>query len=270
MFCTAVATSLPRRATSSTSSSLKASGRSRERLTHPDRARAEQERRHELAAEAEREELVVLRELTLGQVASHDEPPVEHASQHRALDRTDAAGWENLTRPEAGGGHRGRRVAFHEDDRRPLERHEPAELADERAERLVELERGAEGPGASVRRLEHVDAVTELVAQPFRLGRPRLGTAPLGVDGVAQATDDETGEHADEDARERRLPQQTRAEGVDHDRRPRHHSAADQPPQEPEAQRRGPRWGSGRGHATARRSGTRRWRRTRSRRQRRV
>ena len=70
-----------------------------------------------------------------------------------------------------------RGVAFDEDDRRPLEGHEAAQLADERAERLVELERGAESARAAVRRLEDVDAVAELVAQPLRLCGARLGAA---------------------------------------------------------------------------------------------
>ncbi len=119
--------------------------------------------------------------------------PLEDAFEQRAFDRVTVPGREDVARAAAGSGHRRRGVAFHEDDRRPLEGNEAAQLANERAERLVELERRAEGARAAVRRLEDVDAMTELVTQAFRLGGPRLGAAPLGVEGVAQAPDDKTG-----------------------------------------------------------------------------
>ena len=142
---------------------------------HPDRAGAEQEWRHQLAAQTEREELLVGGRVPLLEVAAHDHLSLEHALEQRALDRVAVPGREDLVRTAAGGRHRRRGVALDEDDRRPLEGKETAQLADERAERLVELERRAEGARAAVRGLEDVDAVAQLVAQPFRLGGARLG-----------------------------------------------------------------------------------------------
>ena len=163
MFCTAVATSRPRRETSSTSSSLNASGTVARQAQHPDRASAEQQRRHELAAQAECEELFVGGRVPLGEVAPHDDLAVEHAFEQRALDRVAVPGREDVAGAAAGRRHRGRGVAFDEDDRRPLEGNEAAQLADEGSERLVELERRAESTRAAVRRLEDVDAMPELV-----------------------------------------------------------------------------------------------------------
>ena len=183
--------------------------------------------------------LLVRGVLPVAEVAPYDDLAVEHALEQGALDRVAVAGREHFARAAAGGGHRGRGVALHEDDRRPLEGNEAAQLPDERAECLVELERRAEGARAAVRRLEDVDAVTELVAQPFRLGGAQLGAAPLGIEGVAQAPDDDAGEHPDEHAGEGRPPLKPRAEGVDHDRCADHHGAGDGAAHEPEAQGRG-------------------------------
>src|SRR4029450_825469 len=144
-------------------------------------------------------EVLVRGVLPVGDVAPYDDLAVEHAFEQRALDRVAVAGREHVTGAAARGRHRGRGVALHQDDRRPLEGNEATQLADERAERLVELERRAERARAAVRSLEDVDAVTELVAQPFSLGSAQLGAASLGIEGVAQTPDDETGEHPDED-----------------------------------------------------------------------
>ena len=66
-----------------------------------------------------------------------------------------------------------RDASLGEHDRHAVERHQPAQLADEDAERLVEVERRRERAGAAARRLEDVDAATELVAKVFRLARSR-------------------------------------------------------------------------------------------------
>ena len=119
------------------------------------------------------------------EVAPHDDPALEHLLEHRSLERPCTAGREDLVRAPAGGRHRRRRVPFDENDRCPLERDEATQLADEGAERRVELERRGERAGDAVRRLEDVGAPGELVAEPFRLGGARDHDLPLGREPVA-------------------------------------------------------------------------------------
>ena len=205
MFCTAVATSR-RGATRAHLVLAEGVDAFAREAQHPDRARSEQERCDELAAQTEAEEQLVRMELPLFEVAPDDDLTVEHSLQHRAPDRIAVAGRKDLALAAPGSRHRRRRVAFDQDDRRPLEGDEPAQLADERAERFVELERGAERPRTAVRCLEHVDPVSELVAEALRLGGTRLGPAPLRVERVPELSDHDAGEHPDEDPDERRSP----------------------------------------------------------------
>ena len=86
-----------------------------------------------------------------------------------------------------------------EHDRHPVERQEHAHLADERLERLVELERRAERPRAAVRGLEHVRPPAELVAQPLGLGRPRLGDRRLAYQEQDEPADDQAQQQLDPD-----------------------------------------------------------------------
>ncbi len=107
---------------------------------HPDRARADQQRRHELAAQPERKKLLVGRGIAFGQIAAHDELALLHPLQQGAFDRVAVPRRENLACAPTGRGHRGRGVSLDEDDRRSLEGDKTPQLADERPERLVELE----------------------------------------------------------------------------------------------------------------------------------
>ena len=165
---------------------------------HPDRPRADRQRRDELAAQAERDEQTVLRELRVGEVVAHDRMAGEHALQHGALERADAAGREQLVRAAAGGGDRRRRVVLDEHDRRAVERNEAAQLDDERAERLLDLQRRAERAGAAVRRLERVDVAAELVAKRLGLARAHQPESRLLLQTAHEPADDEPAE--DEDA----------------------------------------------------------------------
>ena len=78
--------------------------------------------------------------------------------------------------------------------------------------------------------------MTELVPEPFGLGGARLGAAPLRVDRVAQAADDDAGQQSDEDPDQHRAPLQPGPESVDRDRGPDHHGAGQEAAHEPEAE----------------------------------
>ena len=131
---------------------------------HADRPCSENQGSDQLAVEPERDEAAVLRVLVVGELAPDDDLAVEHAVEHRAVKRPLAPGGKHLGRAAACGGDRSRGVALDQHDRRALERHEPAYLADERAKRLLHLERGAERACAAVRRLEHVHTSAERIA----------------------------------------------------------------------------------------------------------
>ena len=84
------------------------------------------------------------------------------------------SGTEKGVRTGAGGRHHRRTTVLEQEDRRTFEGNEPLQLGDEGAERLVELEGGAERPSAAACRFEHVDVPTELVPEALGL----LGTIP--------------------------------------------------------------------------------------------
>ena len=228
MFCTAVATRRPSSETSSTSSVAEgvALGRARARASRSCARRAAAARRARCAGRArasarppESRRPSRSRRTTI--------LPVEHALEHRAVEsgRCCPAGRPRLApRPAVAIVRRG--VAFDEDDRRALERDEPAQLADEGAERLVELERRAERARAPVRRLEHVDAVPELVAQPLGLRGP-LGTVThLDVEAPDEPADDQPAQEESPDGNVTRS--QLNAGGPNS--RERHHSAKTKKP----------------------------------------
>src|SRR3954467_15052118 len=72
-----------------------------------------------------------------------------------------------------------RRALLGEYDRDPVERDQPSQLSDERAERLVEVERRAERACAAVGGVEQVGAPPELVPQRLGLLRSLLGERAL-------------------------------------------------------------------------------------------
>ena len=159
---------------------------------HPDRARAGDERRREPAAEAERDERLLLpvpRRLELAPVDGLVRR--EHVLEQRAGERRRRARREGVVRAGAGGGHHARRAVLGEDDRDAVEREQAAQLADERAERLGELERRAQRARAAVDRVEEVGAPAELVAEGLRLRRPRLRARVLDAELPDERADDE-------------------------------------------------------------------------------
>src|ERR687887_313777 len=106
MFCTAVATRRPSSATSSTSSAVNVPASRRESAIIP-----------------------------IGDLARAD------ALEHRAAQGADASRREHRPRSGAGRGDRPGVLALNEHDRGAVEREEALHLADERAERLLDLER---------------------------------------------------------------------------------------------------------------------------------
>ena len=82
-------------------------------------------------------------------------------------------GGKTVSAPRARSGDHPRGAVVGEHDRRPVERDEAAQLADERGERLLDLERRAERAGAAIRGVEQIDPAAELVTEPFRLRSAR-------------------------------------------------------------------------------------------------
>ena len=121
--------------------------------------------------QAEVEQHLVFRVLGIREIPPNDDFAGEHAVEHRAAQWACGARREDLVRSAACRRHRAGGLTLDEDDRRSLERDEAAYLADEGAERLLDLERRSERAGAAVRRLEEVDAAAERIAQAFGLGR---------------------------------------------------------------------------------------------------
>ena len=103
-------------------------------------------------------------------------------------------GREDLVGRPAGDGHHVRDAAFGEDDRRPVERDQAAQLADEGAERLVEVERRRECPRAAAGRFEQVDAAGELIAQVLGLGGLCARDRGLPAQTSDQPADDHAGD----------------------------------------------------------------------------
>ena len=88
-----------------------------------------------------------------------------------------------------------RRGVVGEHDRGPVERDEPAQLADEGAERLLEVERRAERAGAAVGGVEQVGAPAELVAERLGLGGALPGELRLAGEPLDEPADDQADDH---------------------------------------------------------------------------
>ena len=154
-----------------------------------------EKRRGDPGAEAELAELALLGEARVGHVLAVDrlaaaKDLVEQCLAHRLA---RAAGEDHLGADSRHRHHVGGSRLF-EDDRHPVERDEAAQLADERLERLVEIERGAEGTGAACRGLEDVGTAAQLVAEQLRLDDLRLGGHRLLAQPVDQPADDHPGQ----------------------------------------------------------------------------
>ena len=81
-----------------------------------------------------------------------------------AANRSGRPRREDVGRAEPRRRDRARDIALDEHDRGAVERDEAADLADEGAECVLQLERGAERTRGAIRGLEHVDPASELVA----------------------------------------------------------------------------------------------------------
>ena len=125
--------------------------------------RADEERRGQPRAQPEVEQLLLFGVKPIFHVAAAHRLALGDRFEDRAGGGARRAGREHLVRGCARGRQHLESISLEEDDAQPVERYEPAHLADERAERLVEPERGAERPRAAVRRLQHVDAPSECV-----------------------------------------------------------------------------------------------------------
>ena len=134
-----------------------------------------EERRGDPGAEAELAELALLGVARVGHVLAIDRlAGAKDLVEQCLADRlARAAGEDHLGADSRHRQHlRGSRLF--EDDRHPVERDEAAQLADERLESLVEIERRVEGACAACRRLEDVRTAAQLVTEQFGLCDLRL------------------------------------------------------------------------------------------------
>ena len=196
MFWTALATRRPSRPASSMSSALKESGSLRTSESIPI-ARAPWS-----SGVASRQRRPSARNSSSSGIvgAAHVAPVdglvrAQQLLEQRPVDRPARAGRQHLVRAGAGDGHHLRDAVLAQHDRDPVEGQQPAHLADEGVEGLVELERGAERAGAAVGGLERVRAAAELVAQPLGIGRARLGDPGLAEQPQHQPADDQADQH---------------------------------------------------------------------------
>jgi hypothetical protein len=88
-------------------------------------------------------------------------------------------------------GDHARSPLLREDDRHSVERDEAAQLANERSECLVEIERRAEGTRAAIRGVEQICPTAELVAQSLGFGGTLLRHPPLLVEPSDEPADDQ-------------------------------------------------------------------------------
>ena len=132
---------------------------------HPDRLRTLQKGRRDPTPESQLDEFALLRIASVDHVLPVDglafpqdvgEKRLAHGLARAA--REDHLGADSRDR------HHPSRSRLFEDDRHPVERDEPSQLADERLEGRVEVERGAERAGAPCGRLEDVGPPAQLVA----------------------------------------------------------------------------------------------------------
>jgi hypothetical protein len=129
--------------------------------------------------------------------------PVEHVApvhgapcrdgfEDRPVDRPRAPRREDLSGALAGGREHFEPVAFDEHDGDPVERHEPAHFADERAESFFDDQGRPERAGATVRGLEHVDAAAERIPQLLGLRGTTLGDCALAFEAQHEPAHDQT------------------------------------------------------------------------------
>ena len=109
---------------------------------HADAFWADEKRRGEPATQAERHEVRLLGVLLLGHVLPVDDlPALRHFEQEGPRCRPARSGRKDRLGRGAGRRDHAGDAVVGEDDRRPVEWNQPAELADERAKRLLDLER---------------------------------------------------------------------------------------------------------------------------------
>jgi hypothetical protein len=115
-------------------------------------------------------------------------------------------GWKHDVVHEAGGRHHPHVPFLQQHDRRPVEWDQVAQLTDERAERLLELERRAKRLGAAVRGVDRVAAPVQLVLQLLGLLDAVVGDGGFGREALDEPTDDEGNHHFDDDLHRDVLP----------------------------------------------------------------
>ena len=117
-------------------------------------------------------------------------PPRRHVVKQRAGHGPPRA--RRKDRFDRGAGRRDhpRRAVVGQDDRRPVERDHAPQLANERGERLLDLERRPERPCAAIRGVEEIDPPAELVAEPFRFRRALVSDGRLLREPVHEPPDD--------------------------------------------------------------------------------
>ena len=167
----------------------------------PDRAAADVERRGDARVDPERPQPRLL-----GVFGARSRsrltivwPRGDDVGEQAALERQHRSGRHHLVGERAGGRDHASRAFVGEHDRHALERHERAQLADERARGLVEVERRAERPRTAVGCVEQVGAAAQLVAQRLGLLDPALHVAALGLDAVDEPADEQRHHEARED-----------------------------------------------------------------------
>jgi hypothetical protein len=163
---------------------------------HPDRLGAREQRHHDTAAQPELEEGLLLGMSGVCHVAPVDglagaEHLFEHGARHCALE----AGREDVLRADSRRCDHARRRLVGEHDRRPVERHEPAKLADEGPEGLLEVERRAERAGAAVGRVEQIGPPPELVPKLLRFDGALPGESGLADEPFDEPAHDQADDH---------------------------------------------------------------------------
>ena len=170
-----------------------------------------------------------------GDVLAVDRPPLlDHRLEDLARHRDRGPRLQIVLGADAGGRHHAGAARLGEQDRGAVERQQAAQLARERGERTLEVERGAERARCAAGRLEQVDPAAELVAQALRFRGPLLGVVRLAALHVDEPTHDRAERHGDDDPEhervvadgnvELRLPPEIEDE-QDRERRPRRRSS---------------------------------------------
>ena len=192
MFCTAVAAEPADQRDELDLLGAEGVGLAADEGDQPDRGRPDEQRRGQPRAKPELEQHRFLGMELVEHVAPVDGAPRRERLEDRAVDRARASRREDFSGALARGREHFELVAFDEHDGDPIERHEPAHLADERAERLLEDQGRPERAGAAIRGLEHVDTATERIPQLLGLGRAALRHRALAFEAQHEPADDQT------------------------------------------------------------------------------